>query len=233
MSMLQKAIAVTIVLGLLTAGRLMFEPVASGAGAAGSAPVTVTNTPLPVQGTVSATQSGPWNVGISGTPSVSVSSLPAVQFNGAQPVTVTNTPLSASISGSPTITLPTHLGIQPSSMVALTCVNVQPFVCAEFAQVAPDGSVTNPFSIPAGMDLVITEASWSAIGGISGKTARFSILASSGASYHHSMAQINADGIAGANEIYTSGFRVSTMPTFVVSPGMGNLVVRGYLVSHQ
>ncbi len=201
--------------------------------AAGSAPVTVTNTPLPVQGTVSATQSGPWNVGISGTPSVSVSSLPAVQFNGAQPVTVTNTPLSASISGSPTITLPTHLGIQPSSMVALTCVNVQPFVCAEFAQVAPDGSVTNPFSIPAGMDLVITEASWSAIGGISGKTARFSILASSGASYHHSMAQINADGIAGANEIYTSGFRVSTMPTFVVSPGMGNLVVRGYLVSHQ
>src|SRR6266702_514884 len=60
------------------------------AGAAGSAPVTVTNTPLPVQGAVSATQSGTWNVGISGTPNVNVSSLPAVQFNGAQPVAFSN-----------------------------------------------------------------------------------------------------------------------------------------------
>src|SRR5260370_27295705 len=33
---------------------------------AGSAPVTVTTTPLPVQGTVGATQSGVWNVGITG-----------------------------------------------------------------------------------------------------------------------------------------------------------------------
>jgi len=46
---------------------------------AGSAPVTVVNTPLPVtlqgtgsvSGTVAATQSGTWNVGITGTPSVS------------------------------------------------------------------------------------------------------------------------------------------------------------------
>jgi len=35
-------------------------------GAAGSAPVTVTNTPLPVQGAVGATQNGLWNVGITG-----------------------------------------------------------------------------------------------------------------------------------------------------------------------
>src|SRR5260370_16435129 len=33
---------------------------------AGSAPVTVTTTPLPVQGTVGATQSGLWSVGITG-----------------------------------------------------------------------------------------------------------------------------------------------------------------------
>jgi hypothetical protein len=45
---------------------------------AGSAPVTVVNTPLPVtgtttvSGTVNATQSGAWNVGITGTPMVSV-----------------------------------------------------------------------------------------------------------------------------------------------------------------
>ncbi len=35
-------------------------------GAAGSAPVMVTNTPLPVQGTVGAAQSGPWSVGVTG-----------------------------------------------------------------------------------------------------------------------------------------------------------------------
>lgn len=50
----------------------------------------VTNTPLPVVGTVGATQSGTWNVGISGTPNVTVSSLPMVQFNGPQPVVTTN-----------------------------------------------------------------------------------------------------------------------------------------------
>jgi hypothetical protein len=194
-------------------------------GAAGSAPVTVTNTPLPVSltgtgsisGNVSAAQSGAWNVGINGTPSVNVAGLP----------------LSVSISGSPTITLPTHLGIQPSSMVALTCAVVQGDGCAEFAQVAPDGSVTNPFSIPAGMDLVITEVSWFAFGGVSGKTARFIILADSGYAFHRSAAQINADGFGGANETYTTGFRVSTMPTFFVSTPLDFLDVRGYLVPHQ
>src|SRR5437773_5009395 len=59
-------------------------------GAAGSAPVMVTNTPLPIQGTVNAAQSGAWNVGINGTPNVNVAGLPAVQFNGTQPVTVSN-----------------------------------------------------------------------------------------------------------------------------------------------
>ncbi len=68
------------------------------AGAAGSAPVMVTNTPLPVSltgtgsisGNVNAAQSGAWNVGINGTPSVNVAGLPAVQFNGTQPVTFSN-----------------------------------------------------------------------------------------------------------------------------------------------
>src|SRR5262245_8162385 len=35
-------------------------------------PVEVTNTPLAVGGTVAATQSGPWSVGLSGTPSVTI-----------------------------------------------------------------------------------------------------------------------------------------------------------------
>jgi len=90
MSMQKFARAVVLAFGLgivaIALGLFSTHP----AGAAGSAPVTVTNTPLPVQGTVGAAQSGAWNVGISGTPSVNVSSLPAVQFNGAQPVAFSN-----------------------------------------------------------------------------------------------------------------------------------------------
>ncbi len=44
-------------------------------GAAGSAPVMVTNTPLPIQGTVNTAQSGTWNVGINGTPNVNIANV--------------------------------------------------------------------------------------------------------------------------------------------------------------
>ncbi len=56
--------------GLLTAVLSIFssKPVVAG----GAAPVSVVNTPLPVQGTVNAAQSGAWNVGIAGTPTVNV-----------------------------------------------------------------------------------------------------------------------------------------------------------------
>ena len=75
------------------------HPAAAGNGA----PVTVLNTPLPVQGTVAAQQSGAWNVGINNTPNVNanisnasvpvsgtvaVSSLPSVNLGGS--VTVGN-----------------------------------------------------------------------------------------------------------------------------------------------
>src|SRR5262249_3408777 len=69
-------------------------PQKSAQGAAG-APVIVQNTPLPVQGTVAATQSGTWNVGLTGTPTVNVGTLPAVSLNSnffqltyKQPVTM-------------------------------------------------------------------------------------------------------------------------------------------------
>jgi hypothetical protein len=46
------------------------------AAAMGSAPVTVINTPLPVTGNVNAAQSGPWTVGVTGTPTVAVNNTP-------------------------------------------------------------------------------------------------------------------------------------------------------------
>jgi hypothetical protein len=65
----------------------------------GSAPVTVVNTPAnpvpvagstTVSGSVAATQSGAWNVGITGTPSINIANSPTVQLSGTPTVNVTN-----------------------------------------------------------------------------------------------------------------------------------------------
>jgi hypothetical protein len=63
------------------------------AAAAASGPgVTIDGPlPLPVAGSVAATQGGAWNVGIAGTPSVNVASLPAMQLSGTPTVNVANT----------------------------------------------------------------------------------------------------------------------------------------------
>lgn len=61
------------IFGLVVIGSVMsLTPQKSAKGAGGSAPVNIVNTPLPVQGTVAATQTGTWNVGITGTPSVNI-----------------------------------------------------------------------------------------------------------------------------------------------------------------
>lgn len=62
------------IFGLVVVGSVMsLIPQENAKVAAGSStPVTVVNTPLPVHGTVAATQSGPWNVGITGNPSVNI-----------------------------------------------------------------------------------------------------------------------------------------------------------------
>src|SRR5580658_7241934 len=81
------------------------HPAAAAPGDAPSLPVKVTNTPLPVQGSVNAavtgtagaTQSGAWNVGINGTPTVNVLNAPPLNFPSSLnvtggPVNVANTP---------------------------------------------------------------------------------------------------------------------------------------------
>jgi len=84
MKQFSKLMLIALSFGILTVA-LSLVP-SKPAGAAGSAPVTVTNTPLPVQGTVSATQSGPWTVGINGTPMVSVTNTPSVALTGTPTV---------------------------------------------------------------------------------------------------------------------------------------------------
>ena len=97
----------TLGLGLFAAvlSSLPNHPAAAAPGDPPSLPVKVTNTPLPVQGsvnaavsgTVGATQSGPWNVGINGTPNVNVLSAPPLNLPSTLnvtggPINVANTP---------------------------------------------------------------------------------------------------------------------------------------------
>ncbi len=64
MKQYSKLMLITLSFGIVTLA-LSLVP-SKPVGAAGSAPVMVTNTPLPIQGPVNAAQSGPWNVGITG-----------------------------------------------------------------------------------------------------------------------------------------------------------------------
>jgi len=112
-------------------------------GAAGSAPVMVTNTPLPIQGTVNAVQSSAWNVGISGTPSVNVAGLPAVQFNGTQPVTFSNA------EANPIFTRDVDSAVRHP---------IVRFVCSDVGTPGSNcGSSPNFFTVPSGARLVIEQ----------------------------------------------------------------------------
>ena len=66
---------------LVAAGLNVMPGAPHSAKADGPDRVFITNTPLPVQGTVAAAQSGPWNVGIAGTPTVNVGNLGNIQLN--------------------------------------------------------------------------------------------------------------------------------------------------------
>jgi hypothetical protein len=79
-------------LGLLTlacAAALLTHFSSAPASAIAPVPVQVTNTPLPVQGTVNAHINNTTALPIAGT--VGVSSLPAVQLSGTSPVSLSNT----------------------------------------------------------------------------------------------------------------------------------------------
>ena len=85
-------------LGIVIAASAISLAPHKAATAGGSAPVTVTNPSLPV------TQSGPWNVGISGTPTVNVGAMPAVSINGTPTVNVGSMP-AVSLAGTPTVNI--------------------------------------------------------------------------------------------------------------------------------
>jgi hypothetical protein len=76
-------IIMIVALGLGILGVVLSTMPSNHAAAAGAAPVNVVNTPLPVSGSVSAAQSGSWNVGITGMPTVNLGAGNSVGINGS------------------------------------------------------------------------------------------------------------------------------------------------------
>lgn len=82
-------------------------------GVSGSVPVTDNGGSLTVDGTVGATQSGTWNVGLTGTPTVNVGNTVTIS-DGSGPLTVDGS-VSATITGTPNVnvtntSLPVNVG---------------------------------------------------------------------------------------------------------------------------
>src|SRR5439155_5159050 len=156
-------------------------------------------------------------------------------------------PVDITANGRPAVTLapntfvnlPSHLGIPPAWMLTLGCIaypaqNTTPTHTPCF-QMLPDGTqAATEFAIPAGYDLVLTDASWMAQTGNPGHSALFAIAGGSAtsptAAYHQSPALVDVDGRAGDNVTFSGGLRFNKMPIFIINPLQDELFVRAYIV---
>jgi hypothetical protein len=110
---------VALLPGMMTAGLA-----AQNGNGKPSTPVTIVSpVPVPVSGTVQAQQAGNWTVGLSGTPTVTLSPtgapLPVVKVLPSTAFTIPPVPLALSASGSPNQTPD-----PPGTRYAITSVNV-------------------------------------------------------------------------------------------------------------
>lgn len=209
-------------------------------GGAGSAPVTVVNTPLPVEGntsvsgTVSATQAGTWSVGVNNFPST---------LTGVTPLPVTGT-VTANVS------LPDPLPVQQvnsaSSSVALECAPVTSTnICTstDFFQLNNDGSAQgSPYNIPAGQVLVITDVEWELVGGSNALAYALAVGTQASQQCNPSCFPIllrpylyvGGGGGSGARaDHFTTGLVTTQVPYASSNPNLGiNVVIlRGYTTS--
>jgi hypothetical protein len=123
--------------------------------------VTVTNTPLPVQGIVAASLSGPWSVGVNGTPNVNIANA-AVPIQGT--VNLGNTP-NVNIANLPAVTV----GNTAASPVLVRDTEQParaPFQVGANAAIGCGPTVV--FSVPSGKEAVIEYLSFSGEGFTSG-----------------------------------------------------------------
>jgi hypothetical protein len=220
MKQFSKLMLVALSFGSLAVAMSLMPSKSVGAPPPGSAPVMVTNTPLPVQGTVGAMQNGSWNVGISGTPSVNISN------SASSPVLQRNVDAG---------TL-THVGQKVSNLVGLFTTSTI-FGLSGYQRNLPDGSATSNFTIPAGQALVITDVDWSCGGAVAGTEIFFDLFLTNSPVLLQTQATANSNGSAHASEHLTSGVAVTGQlqhPGAVsVQCGSWEVAVYGYLVPNE
>ncbi len=133
----------TLCLSLLAALAFNFPATSQAAGPPSGIDVTVTNTPLPVQGMVNvgnfpASNTVTGSVSITGTPNVNVVNTPTVNIGNALK--------------------PSQLVTVLTSSAALTCKTPVGFVGNTVDTLQNSDATTTPFSIPSGQVFVITAA---------------------------------------------------------------------------
>ena len=238
-------------LGIVIAGSAISLVPHKPATAGGVTAVTVTNPSLAV------TQSGPWNVGITGTPSVnigtptvnlgagntvgisgnvgiigtptvSVSTLPAVSLAGAPNVNIAG---SSAILAVQDMAGPlTNVGRLPSQQVMLVFnLNCLP-VSAWLAVTGSGGGSCFDMANEAGKVLVITDIFWSALG-----TAGTTCFATLGLNepFLWSAAQVGPDGYVTKDEHHTTGAMMTVNPQLTSSCNLRNALLHGYLLPNQ
>jgi hypothetical protein len=222
-------------LGIIGAGTALSLVPHKAANAGGMTDVTVTNVPLPV------TQSGAWNVGINGTPSVNATIANQVPVTGTVNANVTF-PANQSVTLNQQSIL--ELGKLPSQQVVLTA-GVQSNTCAAWM----DANTGQCFSgIPTGAVLVIKDINWIAQTtitnpGISGNKCELNFWGAANAPFiFSSYATSDVNGGIDKNEHLAGGLYInpavlgSQAPVWSLSNAYCSnpiVTLQGYLVPNQ
>ena len=222
-------------LGIVIAGSAMSLAPHRAATAGGMTAVTVTNPSLAV------TQSGPWNVGITGTPSVNANITNQVPVTGTVNANV-SFPANQQVTLNPQSLL--GLGKLPSQQVVLTAGG-QFNTCPGWM----NANTGQCFSgIPAGAVLVIKDIDWAAYTtipspGISGNSCALSFYGPSNSGFiFSSFANSDVNGFIAKNEHLSGGLYIdpavlgSNTLTWTLSKAYcsnPSVTMQGYLVPNQ
>jgi hypothetical protein len=233
------SLRLTLCVSLLAAIALSF-PTSSQAADPAPTPlnVTVTNTPLPVQGTVGV-NNFPGTQNVSGT--VNVGNFPAsntvtgsVSITGTPAVNVTNTVTNPVPTQNVGLGVATQVGQPASKVVSLSC---EPQPLGGCVRRFRDGHIDAvEYQVPSGEALVITDVQWSFISSslAPGSYDSFTINATSlvGLQVLTLSALVDASGKL-AGQAHLSTGVVIDPGGFVSSSTTGVIDLQGYLVPNQ
>ena len=133
---------------------------------------------------------------------------------------------NVNVVNTPTVTMPTHLGIPVVNLITIKLHGD-----GRWSAVLPDGSEVDPYALPAGQELLITDISWLITGGTAGGVADFFFNAGNTTAWEERQI-LDANGNGVRSEHLTSPIPFPVLPTVSVSGASLNTPfwLRGYVV---